>query len=251
MDYNYKNITEALFEDIIIEGEQISTEEAPDPEWVDIDNAAGNTIISYQTLRHFFDKCIQSNNGKDLTTVNKDIYNNIWSKIKDIADHQRGGQYAQVKDEDWNLKVQYSYNAHIVENYLANIFGWQYVTSAEDHDNFHTPKAIASLSEPDFGNIDYDLGGMRVSGDRTIEIKNYGSAAEALKYLNGEDRSTFHNATFILVFIMGSKKWYLRKNAISQNNKVGLEISDLGVPEGLINLKDKNEAGIPIVTMWK
>lgn len=32
MDYNYKNITEVLLEDIIIKDEQISTEEAPDPE---------------------------------------------------------------------------------------------------------------------------------------------------------------------------------------------------------------------------
>jgi hypothetical protein len=105
MDYKYRNITEALFEDIIpedesTEAEDAQVEDAIDPELDDIDKAAGNTIISYQTLGRFFDKCIQSNNGKDLTTVNKDLYNNIWSKIKDIADSQRGGQYAQVKDED-------------------------------------------------------------------------------------------------------------------------------------------------------
>ena len=108
MDYKYRNITEALFEDIIPEDESTDVEDTPveevedtpDPELDDIDKAAGTTIISYQTLGRFFDKCIQSNNGKDLTTVDKDLYNNIWSKIKDIADSQRGGQFAQVKDED-------------------------------------------------------------------------------------------------------------------------------------------------------
>lgn len=145
--------------------------------------------------------------------------------------------------------MQYSYNAYVVENYLANKFGWEYVTSSDDHNNFHTAKAITPLNRPDFGNIDYELGGMKVSGGRTIEIKNYGTTAEALKYLNGKDRTPFHKATFILVFIMGSKKWYLRKNEILPDGKVGLEIPGLDIPEGLINLKNKNEDGLPIVTM--
>jgi hypothetical protein len=94
--------------------------------------------------------------------------------------------------------LQYYYNAYITEEVVKNnLPELSYITSSEEHNTLH-PDAM-STNDPDFS-------GANILGKNcTVEVKTYINASSWDSYCRkGKDRKDFHNADFILSYIISS-----------------------------------------------
>lgn len=224
-----------------------------------VNKSITETSADYSDIKAFFDVCKDSNKITNFTDDEKKRYLQIWNKLVAIANSQTKGQFADISDPF--VKIQYSYNAHWTEVYLYKKFGWSYGTTNKDHDTFHTSDSKdeegSSLSKSisDFININikFDIeGGLKFEATQSVEIKNFGTPMRARSYLNSNDRKMFHDADFILMFIMSEGKWYFRANRpIITDKTLGQDLTDqLGTPSDLVTLGARGEDGLPIVSAW-
>lgn len=196
--------------------------------------------MPYDTIRllaHVYKKA-----AKEELKNNSELLESFWSKCKEIAGsiNIAESKYNKLSSLE---KVQYFYNAYIVESYLQNTLGLHYSTSSDDHNILHTSK-VKSASKADFDNLNI-LGANKFS----VEIKCYGNTQDAKEYLDGEDRSYFYDADFILVYIMYGGFWWLRLNKIGAADRIPHAL-DKKLPGLLHFIEDKNFPGGVRIEPW-
>jgi len=161
--------------------------------------------VSYVTLGKFFSTAASYREEiiKDEQAFGE--YKKIQAKLATIA------STALIPGKTWYETLQYTYNAHIAEGWVLNhiselVFGG----NENEHDYFFASSKDVK-NAPDFS------GCPLLNTSATLEIKNYGTTMSAKKELGANDRKPFHNANFILFYIMSPKEnaWYITQNTIS------------------------------------
>lgn len=207
-----------------------------------------STEVKFDDLKRVFDFW-NTYRAEDLNEDCLALYNSIDTKLKAIIDSKPKALIDAIieeqkadKDLAWIICLQYFYNAYIGENAAKDLFDLNFITN--EHDILYSGGAIDTS----------DFTGAFLNKNAKIEFKCYGSMASAQDWMNkeGADRSSYHDAQFILMYIIGTNKWYIAQNKSKLANEYWIYLGQYFVP-GLYKLQpnSKNRTSTNFVSYIK
>ena len=154
-------------------------------------------VIHYSDITALFNLHLENKIKEHHKTAAREVWKNIRNVVKQKKDPFNHG---------WLKALQYYYNAYITEEVVKNnLPELSYITGSEEHNTLH-PDAT-STNDPDFSDANI------LGKNCTVEVKTYIKASSWDSYCRkGNDRKDFHNADFILSYIISSGRWFLTAN---------------------------------------